>query len=345
MGELRTIEIVGGGIAGLSLGVALASRGEEVVLYEASSYPRHRLCGEFVNGVSASTLEELGIAGLFEQAREHRGMKWWIGGELVLDGELKKPVQALSRWAMDDWLKCRFVEAGGELREQARVQGEGGAGRVWATGRIYDKDSSWMGLKMHFPDVELESGLEMHVGRGGYVGLTVVEDGRVNLCGLFEKRPGIGGKGRERIVRYLRACGLDELAGRVAGWPGDEKSFCGTSGVRFGKQLERERERLSLGDAERIIPPFTGNGMSMAFEAAEVAVGPLVDWSREERDWAGACDAVRDGLEKRFRKRVAVARWLQGALMDPLGKDLLGSLGRPGWLPVGRLNQVLTSCI
>ena len=31
-----------------------------------------------------------------------------------------------------------------------------------------------------------------------------------------------------------------------------------------------------------MIPPVTGNGMSMAFESAELAVAPLAAWSRGE---------------------------------------------------------------
>ena len=44
----RPVRIAGGGLAGLSLGVALARRGVEVEVQEALAYPRHRVCGEFV---------------------------------------------------------------------------------------------------------------------------------------------------------------------------------------------------------------------------------------------------------------------------------------------------------
>ena len=55
------ITIAGGGLAGLSLGIALQSRGVTVTLHEASTYPRHRVCGEFISGVSEETLETMGI--------------------------------------------------------------------------------------------------------------------------------------------------------------------------------------------------------------------------------------------------------------------------------------------
>ena len=51
MKSLQPIEIVGGGLAGLSLGLALRQQDIPVTLFEAGSYPRHRVCGEFITGL------------------------------------------------------------------------------------------------------------------------------------------------------------------------------------------------------------------------------------------------------------------------------------------------------
>ena len=63
------ITIVGGGLAGLSLGIALRRRGVPVNLHEAGVYPRHRVCGEFISGVSQCTFDSLGIEDLFTMRR------------------------------------------------------------------------------------------------------------------------------------------------------------------------------------------------------------------------------------------------------------------------------------
>ena len=42
---MKTIRIAGGGLAGLSLGIALRLRQVPVVVHEALHYPRHRVCG------------------------------------------------------------------------------------------------------------------------------------------------------------------------------------------------------------------------------------------------------------------------------------------------------------
>ena len=54
---LKPITIVGGGLAGLTLGIGLRQRGVPVKILEAGSYPRQRVCGEFISGNGQAVLE------------------------------------------------------------------------------------------------------------------------------------------------------------------------------------------------------------------------------------------------------------------------------------------------
>ena len=337
----RVLEIVGGGIAGLSLGIGLRKAGVPVVISEAGSYPRHRLCGEFVNGVSKETLTQLGIEDLFADAEVHQEMTWWLHDRQIAQASMLRPVPAMSRWRMDQKMSSRFQEMGGDLRCQQRVSNESVEGRIWTAGRKLDRESQWLGLKAHFFDVETCSGLEMHMGGKGYLGLTPVEDGRVNVCGLFQKQSEASGKGSERLLSYLELCGLPQLAERLRGGSADESSVTGVSGIAFGQQ-EQEPELMALGDAERMIPPFTGNGMSMAFEAAECALEPLTAYSRDETSWSEARDEVQKRLQARFQRRIALAKGLHGFILKPPAQNVLAGLARPGWLPFSFLTRLLT---
>lgn len=335
------LEIVGGGVAGLALGVGLREAGVPVVVREAGTYPRHRLCGEFVNGVSQETLTALGLSDLFEGAEVHSEMTWWLQDRQIAEAEMRRPVPALSRWTMDQRMSRRFEELGGELRCQERGGCEAVEGRVWAAGRKLERESQWLGLKAHFLDLETCSGLEMHMGENGYLGLTPVEDRRVNVCGLFQRRKEASGKGSERLLSYLEHCGLLELAGRLREGAADENSVTGVSGISFGQQGQ-ESELLALGDAERMIPPFTGNGMSMAFEAAESALEPLVSYARGERGWAEAREEIQERLQVRFQRRIALAKGLHGFILKPTAQNVLAGLARPGLLPFSFLTRLLT---
>src|SRR5204862_7913249 len=59
MAELKPINIIGGGLAGLTLGIGLRRREIPVTLWETGAYPRHRVCGEFISGQGQEVLARL----------------------------------------------------------------------------------------------------------------------------------------------------------------------------------------------------------------------------------------------------------------------------------------------
>ncbi len=336
---MKRVEIAGGGLAGLSLGIALRKRGVPVLVREAGSYPRHKVCGEFINGVTAETLENLRIAGIFKNALKHSRTRWWIGDREVLDAEMSRPALGMTRWEMDVALKDLFLREGGELRVKDRAKREPREGLVWTAGRVLEKESDWLGLKGHFENVALKGGLEMHIGNGGYVGLTPIsEDGRrVNVCALFRRREL---RGDNLMLAYLRACGLRDLSERLGAGSLDQASLTGVSGFRLGAQRVDDG-MCSLGDAERMIPPFTGNGMSMAFESAECALEPLLRYGRGG-GWDDCRAEIRSTLERRFKKRVSLALGMHRFLTTSAGRASLSVAARSGLLPFHWLHRQLS---
>ena len=82
---MKEIQIIGGGLAGLSLGIGLRENGVPVVLHEGGSYPQHKVCGEFICGVEDSVLDALGIQECLADAKIHQRLKWWVDGAKVVD--------------------------------------------------------------------------------------------------------------------------------------------------------------------------------------------------------------------------------------------------------------------
>jgi len=328
---MREITVVGGGLAGLALAVALRGRGVPVTVLEAGDYPRHRVCGEFISGVSSGTLDDLGIRDLFADARAHKSLCWHIGGRVVHRGALPEAAMGVSRYVLDARLRRRLEEHGGNVRTGVRARPAPAEGVVWAAGRR-PRRGGWIGLKAHVRGGPLAADLEMHSGGNGYAGLAGVEDGWINVCGLFRIDHSIKAKGADLLRAYLEAGGSRDLAGLVARAELRPGSFCAVAGFELGAQ-PFVPGLLCIGDAASMIPPFTGNGMSMAFQAAETACDPLVSWSRGERSWHRVIETVRSRLGRRFAGRLAVAGVLQRFLMQRSGRALLQWLSAAGLLP------------
>src|SRR5690349_9746240 len=55
------VAIIGGGLAGCAAAIHLAKHGHHVVLFEAQSYPHHKVCGEFLSPECGLLLDDLGL--------------------------------------------------------------------------------------------------------------------------------------------------------------------------------------------------------------------------------------------------------------------------------------------
>ena len=328
---MKSLTIAGGGLAGLGLAHGLRHHAVTVTVHEAARYPRHRVCGEFLSGITPETLAALDISEAFADARRHLDGIWFSEGKKLLEFSLPAPALALSRHLLDARLKLALEAKGGQVEESSRLERHPREGLVWTAGRL-PRRGPWIGLKMHAHGLGLGGGLEMHLGGNGYVGLTPVEDDRVNVCGLFRLDPRREGKGPELLLDYLRAGGNGALAERLAAATVDESSFLGVSGFELGWQGGDEA-LCALGDAAGMIPPFTGNGMTMALESAALAVEPLLRWSRDETGWDETVAAIRKDLHRKFSRRLTAGSLLHRVLLDKRGAFVARSLAGLGLLP------------
>jgi 2-polyprenyl-6-methoxyphenol hydroxylase-like FAD-dependent oxidoreductase len=190
---------------------------------------------------------------------------------------------------------------------------------VRATGRRAQTaagEARWFGLKIHARKVALAADLEMHLSAHGYVGVCKINDAEVNVCGLFRKQANENG-----ATKYGRGSLLGQpgsiLHRRLANAEFDDASFCAIAGLSLAPQRAAAHTEIGVGDAITMIPPVTGNGMSMAFESAEVAIEPLVAWSRGEASWNDAGHQIARACDASFARRLRWAKWLQRIILTP----------------------------
>jgi len=338
MAALKSIRIVGGGLAGLTLGIGLRQRGIPVTVWEAGHYPRAKVCGEFVSGRGQAVLEKFGLSELFLQSGAifARTSAFFLGQARSPVRPLPKPALCLSRFAMDALLARHFREAGGELREGHRWREKDfGEGIVRASGRRLRPVVGgwrWFGLKVHAQNVSLEADLEMHGSPGGYVGLCRLNDGRVNICGLF-RRPADAREPAPRWPDALRTGPDTLLRQRLAAAHFDEASFCAVAGLSLRPERACRRAECCIGDSLTMIAPATGNGMSMAFEAAELALAPLAAYSQGEASWEQARRAIATACDESFARRLAWAKVLQWLMFAPVLRGPIGAVAlQSDWL-------------
>lgn len=340
MTPVRPIEIVGGGLAGLSLGLALRHASVPVTLFEAGTYPRHRVCGEFIAGLDASTIQTLGLALFLSDALRHREVAWFIRGKYSREQTLPTPALAISRHVLDARLAEAFVRAGGNLRTGNRIEEIARPpGRIFTSGRRRTR-SPWLGLKIHAFDLPLTRDLELHLGDEAYVGLSRVDAQRVNVCGLFRRRSAQG-QGADLLSAYLRAVALPRLADRLSVCAVDPGSFSAVAALGFDRRVPVAPGHLCLGDACAMIPPFTGNGMAMAFQSAALALPTLLAYAHGTMNWSTATRTVQTDLHTHFRLRLASASIVHPFLLQPPRQRWLAALNRTRLLPLRPLYAAL----
>jgi flavin-dependent dehydrogenase len=326
----KGITIVGGGLAGLTLGIALRQQQVPVTVWEAGRYPRHRVCGEFISGGGQATLARLGLQDklLLAGGRWATSTAFYAAGQRLVEQQLAQPALCLSRYTLDDLLAQEFCQLGGELRLNERwSKGDGGEGVVRATGRQVQasvRGWRWFGLKVHARGAMLQADLEMHFVNNGYVGLCRL-NGEFNICGLFRSRTPL-----PQLARQWREMLFGEPGSKLREHLGDavleEHSFCSAAGLCLEPQRAGDSDECTLGDALTMTPPITGNGMSMALESAELAVPPLIGYCRLERTWAETRKEIAKQCNRRFRHRLRAAALLHRAMFHSVARQIIPTM-------------------
>ena len=356
------VAVIGAGPAGSAIAAALATSGRDVVLLERDTFPRHKVCGEFLSPEATRCLDELGCLQAFHERKPavitRSRLRTADGAQI----ELKLPAKAygLSRKCLDEFLfanardcgaqafegaAVRKVEVGRRQQRRLHVELRDGDDRsdymveadvvVGAYGRrsridrrlkrpFFDKHSPYVAFKRHnyidrSADVPpLEDHVELHAFDGGYCGVSFVEQGRVNICTMVERRLLRDGRiDPEEPFQSLQR-GDTPLGRRLATLKPCDVETCAVAQIPLSTKASTHNGVLFVGDAAGMIAPLAGDGQAMAMESALTLAGLLHDrlprvprrqWSREWR--------------QRFGVRVRLGSWLQAAIIRPAIAGLL----------------------
>ncbi len=294
--------VVGGGLAGGALAIALAEAARSVTLLERELGPHDKVCGEFLSHEAVLYLEALGIDPRALGACRIHGVR--LGSDTnVATVPLPFPALSLSRRALDQALLDRAGAAGADIRRGARVQALAAGGNGWearlASGDVVRADAAFLatgkhdlrgfarpagmqpdliGFKMHLRLSPAQTALlagyvELALFGGGYSGLEPIEGGLANLC-LLVRRGRYAKLGQEwdALLDAIRA-DSPLLAERLQGATPCWDRPLAISSIPYGYVRRRGDALWRLGDQAAVIPSFAGDGMSIALHSARLAAG------------------------------------------------------------------------
>lgn len=178
-----------------------------------------------------------------------------------------------------------------------------------------DRKPKFIGFKAHLENVGLEKGVcEIYFFRGGYGGLSHVENGRANHCFLIEAETArefqsdIGRILENVVFRNERARETLRGANAVTDW-------LAVSVDRFGaKDLVPAPNLFSVGDAAAFIDPFTGSGMLMALESAGILTRSISENFFSFENTARQYESLH---RRNFRRRLLVCNIMRRAAFAP----------------------------
>ncbi len=186
-----------------------------------------------------------------------------------------------------------------------------------------------VGFKAHLENVNLEKGVcEIYSFRGGYGGLSFVENNLANHCFLIKAETvkrfsGDASAIIENVIfKNKRAFETLKNAAPVSDW-------LAVSVDSFGKKnLCPAKNLFTIGDAAAFIDPFTGSGMLMALESAEILAQSIGEHSSST---ALIGERYKSLHREKFQKRLFVCSMLRrAALMPNLAKALISVLSLSG---------------
>jgi flavin-dependent dehydrogenase len=256
-------------------------------LVERSRHPRHKVCGEFLSPGVLSILDSLG-AGDFGGLRPApiRRCRLHFGGR-EKRWNLVDSAYGLSRLELDRLLLDRAAALGVvvERGESASPGGSGETGVILALGRSpgAGMSSPWQesgrlnacptkpvrlfGFKAHF-EGPADDSIEMFFGRQGYVGVSPIENGWTNVCGIaaetvlrrhgFDADEYVAGLGP--LAERLRP-----LRRRMEWLRAGPLCFSLVAGSAPGEHV------YPAGDALGFVDPFTGSGILNALFTGRLA--------------------------------------------------------------------------
>ena len=297
MDKTFDIVIIGGGLAGLCNAIHLSKKGKSVLLIEKNEYPKHKVCGEYISNEVLPYLNFLDVNPFDFGAVKIKEFQLSTTKNNLISAKLPLGGFGISRYQLDFILSEKAKENGVTILEDSVINVDfrndvfsietkenkiynskitiGAFGKrslldVKMERDFIKKKSPYLGVKIHVKGDFREDLVALHNFKGGYCGVSKVENNAINLCYItnyssFKKYKNIEDF-QEKVV--FKNSFLKEI------FKNSEAIFdkpLTISQISFETKKPVENHILMCGDSAGMIHPLCGNGMSMAIQSAQLA--------------------------------------------------------------------------
>jgi menaquinone-9 beta-reductase len=330
--EIFDVAIVGGGPAGSSCAAFCAMAGLKTLVLERARFPREKVCGDCLNPSCWPVFDRLGLA---QRVRELPHSQLTLVHFIAINGRkvsVNLPTGndcelSIKRSLFDDLLLKHACELGAQVREETTVTtlihdqnwkietatGEnfrarfliGADGRNSTVARLRNllprPSRERIALQAHIPlPLNFGERVVLQFLREGYSGQAPVNENELNLCLV----------GKPSTISKLR-----HWAQRHFEIPANHRWRTITPLTRAPVPCAHE-DLLFIGDATRVVEPFTGEGIYYALRSGELAANALAKIIRGKnrqsalREFAGECAEM-------YRGRLWINRLARAAVLSP----------------------------
>jgi flavin-dependent dehydrogenase len=347
------VVVIGGGLAGLTAAIHLSKFGLKVFLIEKNEFPKHKVCGEYISnevlpyfnwlGLNISELKPSSISKIeFSTAKGKL-----ISGDLPLGGF------GISRYELDHYLYLKAIKNGCQIiqdtvtdiqfiEDEFRISTSntlelkstiviGAFGKRSNIDQKLNRDfilkkSPWLAVKAHYSGNFPNDLVGLHNFKGGYCGVSKVENNTINICYLVDY---------ETFKQYKN---IEEFQSKVIYQNPHLKAIfkkcellfekpLTISQISFEEKATVENHILMIGDTAGLIHPLCGNGMAIAIHSAKIISELILQFSENTiRSRQELEEKYTQEWNRNFKSRLRMGRFLSKILQNENLTSLLMQL-------------------
>ena len=347
------IIIIGGGLAGLIAAIHLSKIGFKIIVLEKNTYPKHKVCGEYISNEVLDYLKYLDIDIQDLQPSNINKLHFATTSGKSLFTDLPLGGFGVSRFALDEFLYKKAMSVGCEIHQEnvENISFNEDFFIIKTTnGKLYESEiaigafgkksnidqqlkrkftfqkSPWLGVKAHYKVNFDDDLVGLYNFDGGYCGVSKVENNIVNICYLasfesFKKYKNIKDFQQKVLCKNPILKNIFENAELIF-----EKELT-ISQISFENKNAVENHILMIGDTAGLINPLCGNGMAMAIHSAKIVSEQIEKYANNEIKLRQELEISYQKIWNfNFKSRIKTGKILASIMQKPILSNFLLSL-------------------